>query len=720
MPILSSPPVDLGPTLSKLRTAAGRKQSDISKQMKIDASRISRIETGDFSPTFEEIESYLMAVNSSDAQAYLEYIQQHWQTLERPSFRHPDRDALWQAEQTLQRLREFSSKPNLPRTLIGQAELYRSTVEAAANYLVSLSHTIAYIGDIGVGKTTFLCSQTGLLLPGTERAGLDHRIVLEIGSGGTTICEVRIRRGSNYGISIEPMDDSEVYKLVAEFCAGMKLRTDSNEEDPEQTMGVSREIDRALRNMAGLSRRREKDADGKLRTINPATELASNFDTLEDFRAEVSERLKLWQRMRREIWFDSSAESNGLQWLKTMFKKINNGLHPEFSIPTRIHVIVPDGLLPSWDYELEIVDTKGVDKVAIRPDLQSFADDPRTVTVLCSKFNSAPDVSLQGFIRHLVEVGKDEEDIAERIALLVLPHTEEAVSMKDDIGDIVDSAEEGYEIKKDQAAAALRQVVSTDLPIYFSNVNADDPRVVSLELLEQIKRLRAARARRIENVADATTELIENQEKEHARGALQDVNRALTIFIDQNRRVPGQRQEIHKALIKTIRDDVHPRTLWASVRRSGTWGNLDVYYHLGGGGAASTKKRTERLFIELIGLVRNKMGDADLEPAHTFLRTLLTNIGIWRATFYETVQHSGELTFRPALEDDDELWSACEDKYGKGLAYRREVAQLVEDWFEGEEHEHLHAAFEDRVQKAWQQEVLEPLMRTCSQPAEPA
>jgi hypothetical protein len=291
-------------------------------------------------------------------------------------------------------------------------------------------------------------------------------------------------------------------------------------------------------------------------------------------------------------------------------------------------------------------------------------------------------------------------------------------SMRDDVGEVVESVEEAYDIKKDQVDLALRQLVSTNLSIYFSNVHADDPLAVSKALLEQLKRMREARALLIESVAEATTELIENQEQEYARGALQEVIRSLMIFIEQNPQIPGQRQEIHKALIKTIREDVHARTLWASVRRNGEWANLDVYYHLGIGGAGSTKKRTDRLFIGLVELVRNKMGDAELAPAHAFLRTLLTNIGIWRATFFETVRHSGELTFRPALEDDDQLWSTCADMYGKGLPYRRDVAQLFEEWFEDDKHEHLHTAFEDRVQKAWQQEVLEPLARAWSQSSE--
>lgn len=716
MPNQSSLPLDLGQTLSRLRSEMGKKQSDISKQLKVDTSRVSRMETGDFSPSLQEIEMYLLAVGSPDAHAYLDYLRQDWKELPRPPFKHPNQEALWQAEQTLQRLREFCTQPDIPRPLLGQAEMYRQTLETASTYLISLSHTIAYVGDIGVGKTTFLSSQTGLMLPTAEKVGLQHRIALEVGSGGTTLCEVRIRRGTEYGIQIEPLEDAEIYKLVAEFCAGVKNVPDADStDDVEQIMGVSREIERALRNMAGLARRREKDADGKLRKIDPASELAATVSSLEDFRAEVSERLRLWKRMGREIWFDPTVEPNGLQWIRDTFKKINNGLHPEFSLPKRIHVVVPNDLLLSTEYDMEIVDTKGVDKVAIRPDLQSFADDPRTLTVLCSRFNSAPDVSLQGFIQHIADVGLDEA-LRERTAILVLPRPEEALSTKDDAGDIVETEEEAYDIKQDQIVVALKKLTVANIPIYFSNINVDDPAHISEQLVAQLRQMRESQVERIRSAAEATTQLIANRQQEHARSAQQDVNKALAIFINQHKLVPGPAHGVHNTLIRTIRNDIHPRTVWASVRRVGNWANLDVYYYLGTGGASDVRRRTGQSFGELAGIVNNMLGDEDLAPVHAFLRTLSTNIALWRTAFLDAVRRAGDLTFRPVLGDDSDFWAKCEAKYGRGLPYRQEIAQMLEEWFEREDHQHLHTAFEDRVQKAWQQEVLEPLNRVSKQP----
>ena len=51
----------------------------------------------------------------------------------------------------------------------------------------------------------------------------------------------------------------------------------------KNSKGVSREVDRALRNMAGLPRRRIKDNNSKRVTIDEALDLANECSTLHEF-----------------------------------------------------------------------------------------------------------------------------------------------------------------------------------------------------------------------------------------------------------------------------------------------------------------------------------------------------------------------------------------------------------------------------------------------------
>src|SRR5207249_8168988 len=122
---------------------------------------------------------------------------------------------------------------------------------------------------------------------------------------------------------------------------------------------------------------------------------------------------------------------------------INNGRSPGMSLPRRIDVLVPEPLLKDSNLILSFVDTKGVDDTAIRPDLKLRLDDPRTLTILCSRFNSAPDTTMQRFIEHTIQTGS-ERVLSERVLLLVLPRPDEARAMKDDAGQLSDIDADGY------------------------------------------------------------------------------------------------------------------------------------------------------------------------------------------------------------------------------------------------------------------------------------
>jgi transcriptional regulator with XRE-family HTH domain len=114
-------PAVLGQTLGELRNAVGLKQTDIANRLGIDQSRISRIEKGVVTPTESEVQAYLTAIGTEDAKVYSDFLKLRWEHLERPSFWHPERDALCKAEINLQRLEDFKSQPQVPKLLVNQA-----------------------------------------------------------------------------------------------------------------------------------------------------------------------------------------------------------------------------------------------------------------------------------------------------------------------------------------------------------------------------------------------------------------------------------------------------------------------------------------------------------------------------------------------------------------------------------------------------------------------
>ena len=702
-------PSELGQVLSDLRNAVGLKQSDIAQELSLNASRISRIETGDTPPTLEEIDRYLSAIGTKDAEAYRKFLKHPWKQLNRPSFRHPQRDALQKADSYLEKLNNFISQPDVPGSLIAQAQMYRDSLLREADYLTPLTHSIAYIGDIGVGKTTVVCLQAGLVVPQTETTE-SSKIILETGAGGTTVCEVRVRCGSNFGIVVEPQIDTEIYRLVGELCAGLKENSRSDQD--KQQKGVSREVNRTLRNMAGLVKKRQKSHEGRSEWFDPMEQLLAEYEQLDALESEISSRLKLWQRTRREIWLEETPKQieKGLEWLKKTFEDINNGRHEEFSLPQQINVFIPREVLHDEfkfsGYELEIVDTKGVDQTAIRPDLKNCLDNPRTITVLCSRFNSAPDSSIQSLIEHLNEP-LSKRALEERVILLVLPRSGEAVAMKDDSGFVAETEEDGYDLKHDQVKEQLQRIGVSGMPLYFFNAISDEPIPVTRAIIEQIKKLRLAQENRISEIANKIDYLIENQKAVHVLAAQRTVFNSLQRFVDQHQDLLSSRRPVYVYALSAV-EKAHARTVWATTRRSGIWGNLDIYYYLGYGATAEAENRSQQVFSGLITLIEDKLGESDLEPVHDFLKELLVNWKLWRENFLESARRAGEQTFRPTLANSS-IWVECEKWYGEGLEFRKKVADELRAWFESESQQYLLELLEKRISSAWREEVLKRL-----------
>ena len=700
-------PADLGAQLARFRLDEKLSQSDMAKRLKVDQSRISRIEKGDVTPSESEIKRFLKGVKSADSLAYLKYLESSWRHIECPSFANPQLEILSTVETYLSKLEEFRQSHDLPSPLVAEMEMHKTSLFRAASYLNRLSHDIAFVGDIAVGKTTALCFVSGMILPGST--GVLDKVVLEAGAGGITICEVQIRKGPAYGIMVEPQPDSEVYRAAEELCEGLWATRSQDTNDEDNSKGVSRELDRALRNMAGLPRQRTKDQQGKRVTVDPALELANKCESLSDLQSSFSERLRLWERKTRSIWYPQASGGSPLRWMQKTFIEINNGRRPDIPLPRLIDVVVPEDVLDEATFGLSLVDTKGVDQTAVRPDLEIRLRDPRTLTVLCTRFNEAPGPTMQLFLKHARDT-LPEGVFKERVLLLVLPRPDEARAVKDDTGEMVESDDEGYELKRDQAEATLRRIGVGELPITFFNATTDAPDGLKGCLLNRIEDIRSGYSRRIRSVCDAIDRMIENQEVEAAQAAQKEVRKRLAIFCDQHKNLPERKRSLHVELVKVFRT-LNARTVWATTRRRGGWYNLDVFFHLGRGGAADANLRSRSALHGLEELVSNMLGDDDFSSMHEFLHELQENVEEWRRDFVEGARTVGEEAFRSDLADDAEFWAQCEERWGQGAGYRDDVADMVETWFESPEREQLHSSAERKIRSAWSKHVIKPLRR---------
>lgn len=354
------------------------------------------------------------------------------------------------------RLNEFVGKPQATESAKAQAALYRETLRGSADYLCSVEHSLAFVGNIGVGKSTAICGIANLLLPADTKAStaLSKRVVLEAGSGRMTLCEVQLRTESkhSFGLIVQPHSQDEMFRTVSDFCMSLIQASSSTQREPgaePDTRGVSEEVNKALRNMAGLARKpAEKGPDGKPQRFDPALELARSCNgNLSELTGEVLKKLKLEQRTTTEFRFEEGDLAAGLRRAKDLFAHVNKGLCEDVSLPRRIDLVVPIHLLGKRPHAVRVIDTKGVDDTAIRPDIRAYLDDPRTLTVLCSHFNSAPDTTLQQLMENLASTGA-ERVLGERVVLLVLARSHDVLDTQDDTGNRAETPEEGYRLKE--------------------------------------------------------------------------------------------------------------------------------------------------------------------------------------------------------------------------------------------------------------------------------
>ena len=316
-------------------------------------------------------------------------------------------------------------------------------------------------------------------------------------------------------------------QLVADFCAAKWTILTGEQRDKGEGIGVSREVERAIRNMSGLSRRRET-VDGKVVYIDPANELARSCGSEEEYRTHLMGLINLSERTRRELWHDRSSLKHPMEWITKTFKAVNNGRLPDVALPRSIDLLIPHFGRSFGELEISVIDTKGVDDVAVREDLDNRLKDPRTAVVFCSRFNDAPGTTTRMLLEHMRQTFSEPVDTG-KVSILALPRSGEARAMKDDMGKQALSDSEGYEFKRIQVSSELAIDDLSGVPLLLFNVESDEPARIREALFSQLNRMRKSVEARLIGLCAAAQEIIENHEEEALNAAIEEVAARLTL-----------------------------------------------------------------------------------------------------------------------------------------------------------------------------------------------
>ena len=708
--------------LTQLRENARLSQAQMAEKVKFTASRVSRLESGDTELSQEDAEQMAAAIGTDEAKAFAEYIKSNWQILERPGFNHVNLAVLWKAEQALQRAASMESDPDLKNAFVQQIKSYRQALERAAKALRSTEHPVALIGAPGVGKTTIICT-LAQLRKSDIHADLDKQMALQTGGGRQTLCEVHVRNGREYNITVEPCSIEEIQQYVSEFCDDLLSELAPEKNTTSEGPGLSAEAERAIRNMTGLTIKRPKgpdgkslkDESGKVIKDDQALDLAKQFPNKNDLMSQLLTRMELSRRNRTSISFPRESTVSGLEWVSKTFAEINYGRHAEFSLPRRIEIIVPKRVLGAEKFDLRLIDTRGVDEpTAPRRDLQAYLDDPRAAIVLCSGFNDAPEAAVQAVIERAAEGGLQKE-LLSRGLLVVLPRGDEDCTLRDpSTGERVASSQDGRDIRREQIAPALHHFGFRQLPVHFADVrSADDCEQLRLALIAKIQDIRQRHENEISALVGTIDRLIANREVEQTQAVFNLATKDLRIWFEKTDGLPVDDLEVQNALIEEMDGLRYASSLRASVNRRGNWHNFDYWHGLGFGTRRESVSRSAKQMTDLKVMIEAALRDDDLSLAHDFIRHFANELEKSVTDFYQWAQSLGESAFQNLLGEDFDYWKKCQDRWGGGPGYKSEISHRTNNWFDDVASKERQKFIEAELQRQWK-EALKKLQGLLS------
>lgn len=674
----------IGQFVTTMRERAGLRQNELAKRINWSPAVLSRVENGERSLTDDELGVVLEGIGLSNVEDIKQMLARRWEILPQPAFTDQDLDLLWEAEQTAAEVSALGKRPDVKAFFQRRLDRYREELAEAGKRVLNKRFRVALVGTIGVGKSTAICRAEGLELPSSQ--GMP-KAVLETGGGGVTLCDVHVRQGPGYGLIVDPCSEDELRRHVFEYANYLKNPppTADGEENETGSPGISREVERAIRNMARLQRKRaERKPDG---TVVPAVDearvLADSALDAKTLAVEILARMNLHKRDRRDVWYSDTLSRPPLDWLQETFERINNGRHEEFTLPKRIELIIPTVVLGDDSVLVTLIDTQGIDEIAERADIEQHFDDVHTVTVLCTVFNEAPSVAVQRLIKRAKEAGR--RTLESNASILVLPRPGEALAMKDN-GYPAQTSQEGYDLKGEQVELRLHPLGFKSLPLAFFNAAEDEPRALRAFIHQRIDAVRDYHRQQLSEIIGGAKALLVNYEKEQAREVMRQAASHLLNWLDHHTALqPLTKGHVEDSLLSLV-GQAHAMTIYAAIVRDGEWYRLDYAHQLRHGAQKITTQLLESKLQGFREVASNLLSNAQFTEAHDLVQQALRSMESASDALVRKTGLVGQSIHADEMKPDTAFWAECGREWGRGKGYRDRINGHNADWFQGRHH----------------------------------
>lgn len=573
--------------------------------------------------------------------------------------------------------------------LLKQLDNYQELLSDSVSYLNDRSQKVAFIGNIGAGKTTAICSLLGLLNK--------DKPILSVGAGRTTLCEVEISKGIETKLLVESYNQDEVLSYIRDFA--LSFVDCDNENNDGEAFKLSAEIDRALRNILGLAKTKKLDKSTSKRvTFDPATDLYSKFDSSDAFYDELKNRFDFSKRTKTEFIY--SGENDESDWLSDTFKSINHGTNLDVSLAKKIKIELKDVDWEHPDFDLTFVDTKGVDQTVNRNDLDNCLTDNRTISVLCSRFNDAPDKTVVGVLKQAKDAGLVNRINTESL-ILVLDRDNEPEQVID-VDEPIDDKEEGREIRQSQIESDLKSKLALDVDIKFFNSVSDDSALIISDIKNKVENLRVFHLSRIDEIEKAIDDLEKEALSLSQKEAKMKVSNTLEPWLEKAKKVNLHTNEYFLPLVQSILDrGTYAASVRASVNRSGEWQNLDYYQILASGARQRIVENIGALNRDLFVLLENMLDQPDLKPAYALIRQLRDTAEKRITELTQQAYAKGRAVYEADLRHDTSFWRDLYGEWGQGTGYKQRVSEITHNWFNVRDYAKYEVLVTDSAIEQW-------------------
>ena len=581
-----------------------------------------------------------------------------------------------------------------------QLKAHREFLIDSKDYLEDSNHTIAFIGKVGVGKTTALSKLLNLL----DGNGNE---VLQTGSGRTTVCEVEVRESNRVSIEIEPYSNEEIEKYLEEFHMHIENKT-SNKTSQSESFTLSSEIERALRNMLELKIRRFME-NGKRKRVDDAVELYNKCNSKDEFYQELLHRIDLANRTTTEL---VATTSDYKEWIRSNFEDINNGKNKNISLPKKIIININESPVKIPKINLSVLDTKGVDETANRQDIESRLKDSRTISVICTSFNDAPDRVSTDILRYMKDSGLTKY-ISKRIIIFVLDKKGEAESISDlrymDITEDMELKEIGREIRKEQIEGSLKNSLGLeDIDIVFFNSKEDGTEELMSILTNKVLDLRKEHENQVELIIELVDEIEKQIDTKLSSEAFQTIKNSVSVWIKEAKNIHCNLKKNFSHISKIILDKgTHPSSVRACVNRRGEWYSLDYYKILSDDSRYQSVKAFDESKNELSHIISNMLKQESLKYQKSTLISIQNVLEKRVEEIYEEAYAMGACVYEDDLYEDDNLWSNMIWEWGKGPGYKNRIANITEQWFLNQDYDAFDKEKSNILNSMWQELLIE-------------